>query len=262
MCCRSRQHLDICWATTGETAAYGLTNGIYLSSKSFKTVKRPIATVSLVHSSIPDTVIGSILREQQEGWVGAHMFEFAERLPTGHHWPAEIPFADRIEHPNHNRYVIRARRRGYVFYGSGQGDLPVYKESRNRIHGPSALLGSAHTFDPRKGALNTDVPCVDVSRHVCDSIVEHWARMCGMLRARPGADKVAHRLVAVIGYTATGMMHTAPALRPHPVSWQWISPDLAHSVMLNSAVSLLWFVKEMAMKVDSRLVCECSTFCQ
>ena len=238
---------------------YGLTNGVYLSCKSFRTAKRPIATVTLMHSSLPLSVIGTILREQQNLWVGEHAFEFPERLQAGALWPRDVPFADRIEHPNRHRYAIRGERRGYAFYGEGQGDLPVFREAKHRIHGSNALLGSALTFAPRKAALDTHMPSVDVSRHVCDAIIDHWTRMCGVMRSRVGAAKVGLNLLASggAGYKTSGIQHTQPALRPQPLSIQWMSPDLAHCVGLNSAVACLYFVKEMAMKTDSRLVRTC-----
>ena len=232
----------------------GLTNGVYASCRSFKTVKEPIATLSLVHASIPTNVIGVFMREQQAGWLGEHKFEFAERLPAGAEWPRAVPCVDRIDHPNGGRYIIRESRPGYSFWGRGQADLPVYKECRHRIHGPRALLGSAHTFAPRLGALDSDMPCIDVSRHVNDTITTRWSAMCRAMLSREGGDKVADRLVKVTAYMVSGIQVSAPALAPNPQAWQFISPDLAHAVGLNIGVSLLGFVKEIALKTDPRLV--------
>jgi len=259
---------------------YGLSNGVYGSCRSFSTVKDPMATFTVLHGSIPTNVIGAMFREQQNLWLSEQTFEFALRLAPDADWPVETPFADRIEHSNGERYVIQGARKGYKLYGKGQGDLPVYKEnsalgggleeksqknmhfcdSESRIHGQSALLGCASTFEPRLGPLNTDVPCIDVSRHVGDAIIDNWSRMCKQMRSRGGADQVGATLLTGPAYTASGIQANDPAFAPHPISLQYLSPDLMHSIALNSGVHLLSFVRERAMHTDRNLV-HSSFFC-
>jgi len=260
----------------GETATDGLTNGVYGCCRSFRTAKDPIATFAALHSSIPTHVIGSIFRQQQELWVSRETFEFPLKLSRDADWPEEVPFADRITHSNDERYVIQGARTGYVLIDKGQADLPVYKENsalgreevvlknnvknprfvalEHRIHGTSALLGCASTFEPRMGPLLTDIPCVDVSRHVGDAIIDNWTRMCKQMRSRPGAAKVGASLLAGAAYTASGIQASDPAFAPHPVAMQYLSPDLLHSIALNSGVALLSFVRERAMRTDQHLV--------
>ena len=106
-----------------------MTNGVYASCGSFKTVKRPITTLTLLHGSIPLSVVGDMLRAQQRSWVEQHDFEFARKLAAGEPWPRGSPFANRVTHRDGERYIVQARRKGYVFWGTGQGDLPVFKEN-------------------------------------------------------------------------------------------------------------------------------------
>ena len=106
-----------------------MTNGVYASCESFKTCTRPIATLMLLHSSLPVSVVGDILREQQELWVEDFSFEFALRLPRDARWPREVAFADRVDHHDGERYIVQLSRKGYVHWRRGQGDLPVYKEN-------------------------------------------------------------------------------------------------------------------------------------
>ena len=89
-------------------------------------------------------------------------------------------------------------------------------DTEHRIHGQTALLGSSYTFDPRKGSLNTNVPCIDVSRHVSDGLMDRWVRMCNTMRSRPGIHKVGDNVLTGKAYTASGIQGTDIALRPHP----------------------------------------------
>ena len=129
--------------SSGETASYGMTNGVYASCSSFGTVARPMATLTLLHSSIPLSVIGDIMREQQQLWVGHHNFEFAYHFPGDAPWPRDVAFPDRIQHPNGRRYVVQGERSGYIFWGTGQGDLPVYRENSGLLTLPPCLWFSA-----------------------------------------------------------------------------------------------------------------------
>ena len=94
---------------------------------------------------------------------------------------------------------------------------------------------------------------MDISRHVSDAIVDNWARMCTTLASRAGADKVGQKVLAM-GYTASGIQTTTPALRPSPLQLVWIAPDSIHSVALNSAVACLSFVVECVLKADPHRV--------
>ena len=133
---------------TGETAAYGLTNGVYASCESFKTVKRPMATLMLLHSSMPLSVVGDVLREQQRLWVAEHRVEFAKKLPRGARWPREVAYADRITHHDGERYVVQLNRSAWIHWSRGQGDLPVYREN-------SAKTPSKHNQDTGHVSQNT-----------------------------------------------------------------------------------------------------------
>lgn len=139
---------------SGETAALGLTNGVYACCKSFRTADDPIATLAMLHGSIPTSVIGAIINEQQELWVSPHTFEVAEKLAPGERWPRHVKFADRVRHPNGHRYMVMQNREGHIFYGEGQADLPVFKENsahHRKLYSHNSVTNLWHFFGQGTG---------------------------------------------------------------------------------------------------------------
>ena len=236
----------------GETATRGLTNGVYVSCTSFRTLQSPVATVALLHNSLPTRVIAHMFTWQQPEWLHRHEMEVACKLNPGEDWPRGVGFCDRVEHPDGSRYYVVAPG-AYVWLNKGIGDLPVFKECLHRIHGPTALLGSSFTFEPRQGPLVTSPPSNDARRRVSDAAVTRWSRMLDALRTRAGADKIGQKFM-MTAKTVAGITPAAPDFGNYPRTWVWDIPEGLHCMALNNATSVLFLLKVTAKTFDPQLV--------
>ena len=231
-------------------ASVGLTNGVYLRCDSFDVEAAPVATITLLHKSLPDDVWSSMILAQQTHWVQAfENVQVATRLAPGEPWPADARLSDRWTEPDGGRLVVD-RRKLYIWYRKRLGDLPVFKTDRNRSAGMKALINNSATFDHRKEALRTDVPCNDVTRQVSDAVVHRWHKMCDRLRARPGRARVGETILDGSAKKVSALQPRKGPLHTHPGMVQADSPETFHWLVLNSSVVVVAFVRQLAEKHD------------
>ena len=211
----------------------------------------PVATITLLHKSLPAKVYGAIILKQQKAWV--HKCEggvqCARRIPSAGPWPAYARLSDRWTHHNGHRYVIDSRPL-YIWIHKRVGDLPVFKEDRSRSSGMKALLNCAYTFDHRKQPLDTKVPCTDATRHVSDAVVKKWSDMCATLAGRSGNDRVGDKWLDGTAKKVTALQPRPAILHTMPGMIQVDSPEPWHLVVLNSAVVIANFARELVEQHD------------
>ena len=228
----------------------GLTNGVYLRCDSFDTAAAPMATMTLLHKSLPDKVWGSMILQQQTHWV--HKYDdvqVAHRLQPDEPWPVDVRLSDRWTGPDGVRSVIY-RQPVYVWIHKTGGDLPVFKASRNRSSGMKALINCSSTFDHRKGPLKPDIPCNDATRQVSDAVVRKWHTMCSDLQGRTGRDVVGSKHINDTGKKISALQPGPGALHTMPGMVQADSPEMFHHVVLNNCVVVINFVRELIEKHD------------
>lgn len=230
---------------------------MYARSASFKTKKRPLATLSLMSGTLPTKVFANILLDQQRSWFARYTMEVATEHEAGTPWPADAHTDDCVVHPDGDRqFVVRQDRAVDIFLYKMEGDLPVYKEVRGRVYGMRAILASAQTFDTKQSPLYCDaLPANDATRFVNDAILSEFGAMCDNLRARTGNDRIGEkqwldgRLKKIFG-----IHPKSPDFEPYPVAWMAAAPDAPHCVDLNASVHTLWFLKQEIKKFDKKLV--------
>ena len=241
-------------------ATVGLTNGVYMKCDSFDTEAAPVATMTLLHKSLPNDVWGAMILQQQKHWVKKYpRVQVARRLPPDEPWPVSARLSDRWTDPDGVRSVIDERP-VYIWLHKLSGDLPVFKASRNRLSGMKALVNHSSTFDHRKQPLITDVPCNDVTRQVSDAVVRKWTQMCARLRSRPGNDRVGDTFINGSTRKVSGLQPRKGPLHSHPNMIQADSGEAFHSLALNSAVVVVNFVREIVERHDPDSVHICLIF--
>jgi len=240
----------------GSFTSRGQTNGLYARSPSFKTKRRPIATLTLMSGILPTKVATSIILGQQKSWRQRYTTEVAVELAAGAPFPDDVHPDDRVTHPDHGRRFIMPVRPWDLQYFKIEGDLPVYKELRGRIYGMRAIIASAQTFDPKESPVDNDgVPVNDASRYVNDAIMHAWGSMCDEIRQRKGRHRLGEKKwLDGKMKKISGLHPKIPDFHPFPVAWMATAPDGPHAVDLNSGVHTLWFLKEEIKAFDKHFV--------
>jgi hypothetical protein len=207
----------------------------------------------MMDGSLPTKVFAEVLTQQFPKFVMPVGMVFPEKLcgPP----PVGTAAIDIVQHPDGNTYVIRKKTMFIMFVG-GIGDLPVYKEMRNRI-GVAGFLGNAQTFDHREEALKPTIPSCDVRRFVSDGILDEWGKFCDRLTQRPGRQRIGYTtFLDKIMKTVSGIQPRAPLLSPWPVASQIMTPEFVHMLAQNTAVTMLFHIKRLVHVHDPSMVCD------
>ena len=228
---------------------------------SFDTKDKPVATITLLHKSLPSSVYGAMIMQQQTHWAeSCDGVQCARRLAPAEEWPADTRLSDRWTHCNGGRYAIDERP-VYIWYRKRTGDLPVFKEDRSRSSGMKALINCSLTFDHRKQPLQVDIPVNDAMRHVSDAVINKWEAMCEDLRSRDGRHRVGATLLKGPAKKVSALQPKRGTLHTMPSAIQTNCPETWHHIVLNSCVVLINFAREIAEQYDPESVSRTLLFC-